>query len=186
MYGIHKVYRNTQRVACLFNILSEGHHNFLKIEMSFSNIGDFKKIWNCTKTIFLCALCIAPPPPFPRDLSVALVGADFFFSPELRQDAPLKKVEEVLRREEIQCGLTAVPWKRTILFIWMLFAEVGRVPYTYLRCCHPILRRRGGTFARGESERGRPRCRNRKYLLTQCGQQTHAAGEEAGKRGGGI
>ena len=93
MYGIHK-YRNTQNIACLFNILLEGHHNFLKIEMSFSNIGDFKKIWNCTKTIFLCALCIAPPPPFPRDLSVALVGADFFFSPELRQDAPLKKVEE--------------------------------------------------------------------------------------------
>ena len=44
--------------------------------------------------LFFCVPSVLPPPLFPRDLSVALVGADFFFSPELRQDAPRKKVEE--------------------------------------------------------------------------------------------
>jgi hypothetical protein len=36
---------------------------FLKNEIGFSNISDFKKIWNRAKTFFLCAFSIAPPPP---------------------------------------------------------------------------------------------------------------------------
>jgi hypothetical protein len=39
-------------------------------EMSFSVIGDYKKLWNCTMTYFLYAFSIAPlsltPPPLPQ------------------------------------------------------------------------------------------------------------------------
>ena len=40
----------------------------LKNEIGFFNIGDFKKIWNHAKTIFLCEFSIAPP-YFPNPVS---------------------------------------------------------------------------------------------------------------------
>jgi len=40
--------------------------NFFKNEIGFSNIGDFKKIWNRAKTIFLVHVQYCPPPFYPQ------------------------------------------------------------------------------------------------------------------------
>jgi hypothetical protein len=46
--------------------------NFLKNEISFTNMGYFKKIWNRTKSIFSCASVL--PPPFSQSSNFRLVG----------------------------------------------------------------------------------------------------------------
>jgi len=39
--------------------------NYLKNEIGISNIGDLKKIWNCTKTLSLVRIQYCPPPYLP-------------------------------------------------------------------------------------------------------------------------